>query len=187
VVLLRRRRSRGQGSKAIPRRARRSRGRWRTFWDCRGGRRSDEARLPCYAMLEHVFLSVCLIDGRKNWEAAYSLCLPPTVTPRSKLRKGKHPKSANHSAFAAVMLESRTPGRSCATRIDFYQHRPRRDALSLNHSDRRPPSPGHQPGPLSTPGAGDSTRCLLGSAPPSVCGRLLTSVKAGLLTAEGGL
>ena len=44
-----------------------------------------------------------------------------------------------------------------------------------------------QPGPLSTPGAGDSTRCLFASALPSVCGRLLTSVKAGLLTAEGGL
>jgi hypothetical protein len=44
-----------------------------------------------------------------------------------------------------------------------------------------------QPGPLSMPGAGDSTRCLFASVVPSVCGRLLTSVKAGLLTAEGGL
>ena len=43
------------------------------------------------------------------------------------------------------------------------------------------------PAPFSTAGAGDSTRCFLVSAPPSTWGRLLTSVKAGLFTADGGL
>ena len=43
------------------------------------------------------------------------------------------------------------------------------------------------PVPFSTAGAGDSTRCFFVSAPPSACGRLLTSVKAGLFTADGGL
>lgn len=43
------------------------------------------------------------------------------------------------------------------------------------------------PGPFSAAGAGDSTRCFLGSVPPSTCGRLLTSCKAGLFNAEGGL
>lgn len=43
------------------------------------------------------------------------------------------------------------------------------------------------PGPFSTAGAGDSTRCFFVSAPPSTWGRLLTSVNAGLFTADGGL
>lgn len=43
------------------------------------------------------------------------------------------------------------------------------------------------PDPFSAAGAGDSTRCFFVSAPPSTCGRLLTSVKAGLFTADGGL
>lgn len=43
------------------------------------------------------------------------------------------------------------------------------------------------PGPFSTVGAGDSTRCFFASVPPSTWGRLLTSVRAGLFTADGGL
>jgi hypothetical protein len=43
------------------------------------------------------------------------------------------------------------------------------------------------PRPFSTAGAGDSTRCFFASAPPSTWGRLLTSVNAGLFTADGGL
>jgi hypothetical protein len=60
-------------------------------------------------------------------------------------------------------------------------------ALSLSCSKAQSHDIAVSPGPFSTAGAGDSTRCFFISAPPSTCGRLLTSVNAGLFTADGGL
>lgn len=50
-----------------------------------------------------------------------------------------------------------------------------------DHDTAAPPSP------FSTARTGDSTRCFFASVPPSTWGRLLTSARAGLLTADGGL
>ena len=86
--------------------------------------------------------------------------------------------AANHALPCHTMLTPRSKN------TDQQTNEP---ALGRFCSKADPHEIAASPGPFSTAGAGDSTRCFFESAPPSTCGRLLTSVKAGLFTADGGL
>jgi hypothetical protein len=106
-----------------------------------------------------VVLFILGTSGRKSYLHAAILALCHAMPCQRLARKGK-----KHN----ISKQSRRPlGRHCSQ--------------AGNHDTAAPPSP------LSTAGAGDSTRCFFASVPPSVWGRLLTSLKAGLFTAEGGL
>jgi hypothetical protein len=86
--------------------------------------------------------------------------------------------AANHALPYHTMPTPRSKN------TDQQTHEP---ALGHSCSEAQPHDIAVSPGPFSAAGAGDSTRGFFVSAPPSTCGRLLTSVKAGLFTADGGL
>jgi hypothetical protein len=102
-------------------------------------------------------LSILESSGRKSYLHAAILALPSCPANASLETKKSQHQQTNPPAL----------GRHCSQAGD--------------HDTAAPPIP------FSTLGAGDSTRCFFASVPPSVWGRLLTSVRADLFTAEGGL